>query len=120
MDTRSQGGTIYIAKTPMGIQTQLVEKAHLATPDLPEWTDGKPVPSLLAGQSGVLLAAHRLAPAGSVVVAGPGDTPGLPLLTDRTMIAGRPTAYVCRRFVCRMPVTSTDDLERELATAGQV
>jgi hypothetical protein len=30
---------------------------------LPELTDGKPVPSLLAGESGVLLAVHRVAPA---------------------------------------------------------
>ena len=35
---------------------------YAAKPDLPEWTDGKPVPSLLAGESGVLLAAHRVAP----------------------------------------------------------
>ena len=36
---------------------------YLATPDVPDLTDGRPVPSLLAGESGVLLAAHRLAPA---------------------------------------------------------
>ena len=36
---------------------------YLATPDLPEVTDGRPVPSLLVGESGTLLVAHRLAPA---------------------------------------------------------
>jgi hypothetical protein len=36
---------------------------YLAKPDMPELTDGRPVPSLLAGESGVLLVAHRLAPA---------------------------------------------------------
>jgi Lanthionine synthetase C-like protein len=36
---------------------------YLAKPDVPELTDGRPVPSLLAGESGVLLVAHRLAPA---------------------------------------------------------
>ena len=34
---------------------------YLAKPDVPELTDGRPVPSLLAGESGVLLVAHRLA-----------------------------------------------------------
>jgi Lanthionine synthetase C-like protein len=36
---------------------------YLTTPDVPELTDGRPVPSLLLGESGVLLVAHRLAPA---------------------------------------------------------
>jgi hypothetical protein len=36
---------------------------YLARPDIPELTGGGPVPSLLVGESGVLLAAHRLAPA---------------------------------------------------------
>jgi hypothetical protein len=34
---------------------------YLAKPDVPELTDGRPVPSLLLGESGVLLVAHRLA-----------------------------------------------------------
>jgi hypothetical protein len=36
---------------------------YLGKPDMPELTAGRPVPSLLAGESGVLLVAHRLAPA---------------------------------------------------------
>jgi hypothetical protein len=35
---------------------------YLARPDAPELTAGRPVPSLLLGESGVLLVAHRLAP----------------------------------------------------------
>ena len=53
--------------------------------------------------------AHQLAPAGSVVV------PACPI--SRHGAAGgptvdqqRPTAYVCRHFVCKLPVTSVDDL----------
>ena len=38
-------------------------RRYLQTPDLPELTGGRPVPSLLAGESGVRLAAHRQAPA---------------------------------------------------------
>ncbi len=44
------------------VATGLLDR-YAADPDLPEWTDGKPVPSLLAGESGLLLAAHRLSPA---------------------------------------------------------
>ncbi|GAA1836227.1 thioredoxin domain-containing protein [Microlunatus capsulatus] len=58
--------------------------------------------------------AHRAAPAGSVVVAGTGDDAGFALLADRTARDGRPTAYVCRHFVCRLPVTSAEELRAQL------
>jgi uncharacterized protein YyaL (SSP411 family) len=58
--------------------------------------------------------ARRLAPAGSVVVVGLPDAAGVPLLADRSLIDGRPAAYVCRTFVCRMPVTTEDALRAEL------
>ena len=54
------------------------------------------------------------APAGSVVVAGDGDEADFALLEDRTVREGRPTAYVCRGFVCRLPVTDPDALSAEL------
>jgi uncharacterized protein YyaL (SSP411 family) len=57
---------------------------------------------------------HQLAPAGSVVVAGMPDQPGLALLEARPMINDQPTAYVCRHFVCKLPVTSVDDLATQL------
>ncbi|MGI3781749.1 MAG: hypothetical protein ACRYG2_13325, partial [Janthinobacterium lividum] len=56
------------------------------------------------------------APAGSVVVAGDGSSDGgFALLEERTARDGRPTAYVCRGFVCRLPVTDPDALAVELA-----
>jgi uncharacterized protein len=58
--------------------------------------------------------AHRLAPAGSVVVAGQPGQEGFALLADRPLLGGRPTAYVCRGFVCRLPVTSVADLAAQL------
>ncbi|GAA2700000.1 thioredoxin domain-containing protein [Micromonospora olivasterospora] len=58
--------------------------------------------------------AYRHAPPGAVVVAGRPDQPGVPLLADRTLRDGRPTAYVCRGFVCQQPVTSVDDLLAQL------
>ncbi|MDM4722569.1 thioredoxin domain-containing protein [Micromonospora sp. WMMA1363] len=59
-------------------------------------------------------AAHRHAPPGAVVVAGQPDQPGVPLLADRRMVGGRPTAYACRGFVCERPVTEVDDLVAQL------
>ena len=45
-----------------------------------------------------------------------GDGQGIPLLAGRGMVQGRPAAYVCRNFTCRLPVTSADEL---LATLGR-
>ena len=63
----------------------------------------------------LLTAGYRTAPAGSVLVAGRPDAPGMALLADRTMLDGRPTAYVCRHFVCRLPVTDVGELVAQLA-----
>jgi uncharacterized protein len=63
-------------------------------------------------------AAHQLAPAGSVVMAGMPDQRGLALLAERPMINDLSTAYVCRHFVCRLPVTSVDDLASQLESTN--
>lgn len=39
----------------------------------------------------------------------------LPLLRDRTLRDGLPTAYLCENFVCQQPVTTADALEKQLA-----
>ncbi len=39
----------------------------------------------------------------------------VPLLHDRVAVDGRPTAYVCRDFVCSLPVTTVDGLIDQLA-----
>ncbi|TDC82778.1 thioredoxin domain-containing protein [Micromonospora sp. KC606] len=62
----------------------------------------------------LVAAATRHAPPGAVLVAGPSGLPGVPLLADRPPVDGRPTAYVCRGFVCQRPVTSVDDLVAQL------
>jgi uncharacterized protein YyaL (SSP411 family) len=38
----------------------------------------------------------------------------IPLMADRIAVDGRPTAYVCRAFACRLPVTDPAALRREL------
>jgi uncharacterized protein YyaL (SSP411 family) len=40
----------------------------------------------------------------------------IPLLSDRPLVHGRPAAYVCRRFVCDMPVASDTELAAMLST----
>jgi uncharacterized protein YyaL (SSP411 family) len=51
-------------------------------------------------------AALRAAPPGAVIALGDGagDSP-IPLLAGRSLVNNGPTAYVCRNFTCRMPVT---------------
>jgi len=51
---------------------------------------------------------------GAVVSVGRPGTSDVPLLAGRGPVNGSPAAYVCRGFVCRMPVTSVADLTREL------
>jgi len=62
LDALARAGTATLTRSWADIAAALPDR-YLETPDVPELTDGRPVPSLLAGESGVLLAAHRLAPA---------------------------------------------------------
>jgi uncharacterized protein len=60
----------------------------------------------------------RLLPASVVVGASPGVGADLtPLLADRALVDGKPTAYVCEHFACRQPVTSPEDLRTQLDAA---
>jgi uncharacterized protein len=62
-------------------------------------------------------AALLAAPPGAVIALGDGegDADAVPLLAGRSLVAGRPAAYVCRDFTCRMPVTDHQDLREILA-----
>ncbi|MFB7912532.1 thioredoxin domain-containing protein [Streptomyces sp. NPDC056061] len=51
---------------------------------------------------------------GAVVAAGETGGAEFPLLADRPMADGTPTAYVCRRFVCDAPTTDAQELARRL------
>jgi uncharacterized protein YyaL (SSP411 family) len=44
------------------------------------------------------------------------STSAVPLLHDRVAIDGMPTVYVCRDFVCSLPVTTVDALIDQLAS----
>jgi uncharacterized protein len=70
--------------------------------------------------TGLLLAETRRGyrPNQVVSVAADPAASAVPLLADRVALGGRPTAYVCRGFVCRLPVTEADALAREFAAAA--
>jgi len=38
----------------------------------------------------------------------------IPLLKERSLIDGKPTAYVCENFACQKPVTTAEDLREQL------
>jgi uncharacterized protein YyaL (SSP411 family) len=57
----------------------------------------------------------RLIPASVAVEAEPGaGADATPLLADRILVDGKPTAYVCEGFACRLPVTTPDALRAEI------
>lgn len=53
---------------------------------------------------------------GAVVAAGEGPDAGyeFPLLVDRPLVGGEPTAYVCRHFVCDAPTMDAGELAAKL------
>ncbi|HEU5315326.1 MAG TPA: thioredoxin domain-containing protein [Chloroflexota bacterium] len=60
---------------------------------------------------------QRFLPNKVVALRGPDDPvaeQAIPLLADRPLQGGRPTAYVCQSFTCNLPVTTPDDLAAQL------
>jgi uncharacterized protein len=45
------------------------------------------------------------------------DEHEIPLLSYRTMRGGQPTVYVCRQFVCQLPVTTREQVREMLKTS---
>ena len=67
----------------------------------------------LAGEAAALANVVATTYIPSLVLAG--GTADVELLQDRPAIGGRPTAYVCRGFVCDRPVTEPKELRDLLA-----
>ncbi len=73
-----------------------------------------------AGAQPLLDVARAATSPGIVVVHGMPDAAGVPLLADRPLVGGAPAAYVCRGFVCEMPVTTPEALRTALAESQRV
>ena len=58
----------------------------------------------------------------NLVLAVAADATGsvVPLLEGREMIDGRPTAYLCRHFACRLPVNEPTALRDQLSAAASI
>jgi uncharacterized protein YyaL (SSP411 family) len=50
-----------------------------------------------------------------IVLAGESSNDSIPLLQERKIIDGKATAYVCENFTCRKPVTTIDELRKQLS-----
>jgi uncharacterized protein YyaL (SSP411 family) len=62
----------------------------------------------------MLRVARASASPGLVIAHGSPDEPGVPLLADRPLVDGGVAAYVCRGFVCDLPVTTPEELSAAL------
>ncbi|MFF0764508.1 MULTISPECIES: thioredoxin domain-containing protein [unclassified Streptomyces] len=52
---------------------------------------------------------------GAVVAVGTAGSEELPLLADRILVDGEPTAYICRNFTCDAPTTDPERLRNALS-----
>jgi uncharacterized protein YyaL (SSP411 family) len=73
--------------------------------------------ALVGDDLGELATVIREKPRPHLVLAGGAEgTDEPPLLDGRTAVEGNAAAYVCQNFTCRLPVTSPDDLRKQLST----
>ena len=95
------------AKWLQAIDLALAPLAEVAIVGDPE---DAPTRALLAEAAG------GYAPSRVVAVRRSEDAPtAIALLEDRTLVDGKPAAYVCRGFACRLPVTDPEALQEQLA-----
>jgi uncharacterized protein YyaL (SSP411 family) len=108
-------GTVagYVARYPTGF-AQWLTATSFATADVVEVA--------VVGDPAEAETRELLAPVWSTwrpfqVLAAATDTEAasaLPLLADRVALDGRATAYVCRAFVCQLPVTTAQALAEQI------
>ena len=81
-----------------------------ATQQLLDTINGRYLPNKV-----VVGAEGPLSPTAEGGVGGVSSLHRIPLLQDRGMVDGKPAAYVCQNYVCKLPVTEPEALARQLA-----
>jgi uncharacterized protein len=106
----------YLARYPTGFANWL-SASHLAVEGIDELAIvGGAAPP--AAQALVAVATDGYRPNLVLALSADPSTSAVPLLEGREMIDGRPTAYLCRDFACRLPVTDPAALRAQLAEGG--
>jgi uncharacterized protein len=106
--------TPFLARYPTGFANWL-SAAHLAVEGIDELAivgdqaDPQTQHLVVAGYAAARGAGCNLV----VAVSAKPDASAVPLIAGRTRIDGRPTAYLCRNFACRLPVTDAAALAAE-------
>jgi uncharacterized protein YyaL (SSP411 family) len=106
--------TPFLTRYPTGFANWL-SAAHLAVEGIDELAivgdpaDEQTQHLIVAGYAAARGAGRNLV----VAVSAEPDASAVPLMAGRTRIDGRPTAYLCRNFACRLPVTDAAALAAE-------
>ncbi|MBI3893144.1 MAG: thioredoxin domain-containing protein [Candidatus Wallbacteria bacterium] len=114
------------ARRTLELLAPLMEQAPSAFPFLLAAVDfqlTEPLEIVFVGEPGdertraLIETAHRAyLPAASLALLRPGsgEESLVPLLAGKTLVDGKPAAYVCRARTCRAPVTTPEELAEEL------
>ncbi len=108
--------TSYLPRYPTGFANWL-SAAHLAVEGIDELAIvGDPGDA--ATQALAAVASDGFRPNLVLAIAADSAASVVPLLAGRDMIEGRPTAYLCRDFACRLPVTDPAALREQLTAVA--
>ena len=84
-----------------------------------EWSQQRNAPGGGGPLGEEMLSVARATTAPGLVIAyGSPDAAGIPLLADRPLVDEGPAAYVCRGFVCDLPVRTVEELRSALSRDG--
>lgn len=62
----------------------------------------------------VEVARRRFLPSAVLARMEPGSEPLLPLFAGRLLVDGKPAAYVCENYACKLPVTTVEELRKAI------
>ena len=107
-----------MSEQPTGFGRMLCAAAALLQPSQEIAIVGDPADP--ATQSLVRAAQQPYLPNTVIALKAPDAESMLPLLAERTLVDGKPAAYVCENYACRLPVTSAEELTAQLAATTRI